>query len=306
MNSINGHVIVVVGPTAVGKTVTAIELANYLNTEIISADSRQFFQEMEIGTAKPSPEELSRAKHHFVNNKSIHEDYNAGAFEQDALQMIDQLIVSNGCAIMVGGSGLYINAVCFGMDDMPEVPEELRERLTNEMSSLGLEVMVERLKKLDPEYHDQVDRKNPQRIIRALEVIEFSGKKYSKLRSENQQKSPRPFDIIWLGLEMPRDILYQRIDERMDQMIAAGLFEEAEELFPYRERNALQTVGYSEIFRYMEGEYDREEAIRLLKRNSRRYAKRQFTWFKRNEKIRWFRPDQINEIFQYVDDQLSV
>lgn len=295
-----------VGPTAVGKTSLAIELAQKLNTEIVSADSRQFFRETELGTAKPTIEEQEMAKHHFINNLSIEEEYNAGKYEEDALQLLQELFLKKDHVIMVGGSGLYVNAVCFGMDDMPEVPDSFRAQLIKEHEEKGLDVLTSRLKELDPEYHDQVDLNNPQRVIRALEVIEFSGKKYSELRKLNTNKPERPFETIWIGLELPREQLYERIDYRMDLMIEEGLFKEAESLFDNRHLNALHTVGYSEIFRYMEGQYDYEEAVRLLKRNSRRYAKRQFTWFKRNEKIRWFTPDQFNDILQYVEKSLSI
>ena len=223
------------------------------------------------------------------------------------MKLLEQLYVENDIAIVVGGSGLYVNALCNGIDEMPEIPGEVRASLIQEYEDYGLEVLTDRLKELDPEYYDQVDLKNHQRVIRALEVIKFTGKKFSEFRDQNNNnKSIRPFETIWIGLESPREELYERIDYRMDIMIANGLFEEAEELFSQRHLNALQTVGYSEIFRYLEGEYDKDEAIRLLKRNSRRYAKRQFTWFKRNEKIRWFTPDQSNQIFQYVNDSLSI
>lgn len=306
MSSRKKYLILVVGPTAVGKTSLAIELAQKLNTEIVSADSRQFFRETELGTAKPTIEEQTKAKHHFINNLSIEEEYNAGKYEEDALQLLEKLFQKKDHVIMVGGSGLYVNAVCFGMDDMPEVPDSFRAQLIQENEEKGLDVLTTRLKELDPEYYDQVDLNNPQRVIRALEVIEFSGKKYSELRKLNADKPDRPFETIWIGLELPRDLLYERIDYRMDLMIEEGLFKEAESLFDKRHLNALHTVGYSEIFRYMEGQYDYEEAVRLLKRNSRRYAKRQFTWFKRNEKIRWFTPDQFNDILQYVEKSLRI
>ncbi len=306
MSSRKKYLILVVGPTAVGKTSLAIELAQKLNTEIVSADSRQFFRETELGTAKPTIEEQTKAKHHFINNLSIEEEYNAGKYEEDALQLLEELFQKKDHVIMVGGSGLYVNAVCFGMDDMPEVPDSFRAQLIKEHEEKGLDVLTTRLKELDPEYYNMVDLNNPQRVIRALEVIEFSGKKYSELRKLNADKPDRPFETIWIGLELPRDLLYERIDYRMDLMIEEGLFKEAESLFDKRHLNALHTVGYSEIFRYMEGQYDYEEAVRLLKRNSRRYAKRQFTWFKRNEKIRWFTPDQFNDILQYVEKFLGI
>lgn len=292
------YLITVAGPTAVGKTDLCIRLAQQLETEIVSADSRQLFREMHIGTAKPTEEELKMVKHHFIDSHSIHTPYNAGDYEREALQLIEQLFKKKKTLILTGGSGLYINAVTEGMADIPEVSEDVRMKLNQRLADEGLEELVKALKELDPEYYEEVDLKNPQRVTRALEVCVGTGKKYSELRSQPPAK--RNFGVIKIGLNRPRAELYERINERMDVMIAEGLFEEAEQLYPFRQHAALQTVGYKEIFDYMDGRYDREEAVRLLKRNTRRYAKRQLTWFGKDDDIKWFHPDELDEILLYV------
>lgn len=290
--------IVIAGPTAVGKTDLCIRLARELNTEIISADSRQIFREMTIGTAKPSAEELQKVTHHFIDSHSIHDKYTAGDYEREALEKVEQLFVSHGRLILTGGSGLYINAVTEGMADIPEVPAAIRETLNQRLASEGLEALTLELQKLDPVYYAQVDLKNPQRVTRALEVCLGTGKKYSELR--NQSKKKRDFEVIKIGLIRPREELYARIDHRVDIMIEQGLFAEAEALFPFKEHYALQTVGYKEIFDYLEGLYDKDEAVRLLKRNTRRYAKRQLTWFRKDESIEWFHPDHFESILDHI------
>ncbi|UII29980.1 tRNA (adenosine(37)-N6)-dimethylallyltransferase MiaA [Fulvivirga ulvae] len=290
--------IVIVGPTAVGKTSLCIDIAGALDTEIISADSRQFFREMEIGTAKPSEKELQQVTHHFVNSHSIHDKFNAGDFEREALQKIEELLLVRDCLIMTGGSGLYINAVTEGMADIPGVSLAIRDELNQRLAKEGLEALAEELRKLDPEYYEVVDRKNPQRITRALEVCIGTGEKYSELRKNS--KKQRSFEVIKIGLERPREELYARINQRMDQMIAQGLFDEARQLHPYKDHYALQTVGYKEIFDFLEGAYDHDEAVRLLKRNSRRYAKRQMTWFGRDPEISWFHPDDYQHILGHI------
>ena len=295
-------VVVIVGPTAVGKTALSIRLAQELNTEIISADSRQIYREMEIGTAKPANEELNLVTHHLINSHSITETYNAGQFSEDAGRIIENLLKKDA-VIMVGGSGLYIKAFCDGLDEMPEVPGEVREKLNQEYAQNGLYGLLKELSNDDPEYFDQVDRNNPQRVIRALEVIRSTGNPYSQFRKPTN-KPQRLFNILKIGLEMEREKVYQRIDLRMDQMIDQGLFEEAASLFDQRNLNALQTVGYQEIFDFMDGKHDREEAIRLLKRNSRRYAKRQMTWFKKDQEIRWFEPSEYKEILDFISNKL--
>lgn len=289
----------IVGPTAVGKTVLAIDLAEALGTEIISADSRQFYREMTIGTAKPTPQELDRVKHHFINSHSIAERYDAAQFSEEALTKIYELFEKYNDVIVCGGSGLYIKALVEGFDDIPEVPDEIRESVTTNYKAYGLTWLQQTVQKLDPEYYRIADNQNPARLSRALEVVWATGKSITSF--QKKQKRILPFTVIKIGLELERDELYRRIDERMDTMIEAGLFEEAEKLYPYREHNALQTVGYQEIFDFMEGKYDREEAIRLLKRNSRRYAKRQLTWFKRDEDITWFSKADGNELVRFLN-----
>lgn len=292
------RLVVIVGPTGVGKTHLSIVLAKQFKTEIISADSRQFYRETEIGTAKPNAIELSAAPHHLINSLSIQDDYSVGDFEKQALSIITELHKVHSSVILVGGSGLYVDAVCYGLDQFPSLAPKFREELNAEYAQNGLEPLQKELFERDPEYHAIVDLKNPQRVIRALEVIRGSGKTFTSLRK--RRKIQRPFEIIKIGLEMDREKLYDRIDLRMDLMIDQGLFEEAEKLHPFKELNALQTVGYQEIFGYLEGDYDKTEAVRLLKRNSRRYAKRQMTWFKKDQSTHWFQPHQVEEIFNLL------
>ncbi len=295
---------ILAGPTAVGKTSLSIHFAKRFQTEIISADSRQFYREMEIGTAKPTTEEMDGVPHHFINSLSIHDDYNVGKFEKDALNLLDNLFKIHDVVLVVGGSGLYVKALCEGIDDMPEIPAEIREKLNLEYEKNGIEYLQKELAQSDPKYFEIVDQQNPQRLIRALELFRATGKNMSFYRAQEKQIE-RPFNILKIGLERPREELYERINLRMDQMIQEGLFEEAEKLYPFKHLNALQTVGYSEIFDYLDGEYDREEAIRLLKRNSRRYAKRQMTWFKRDEEFVWFSAENKDEVVDYLESKIS-
>ena len=295
--------ILVVGPTAVGKTDLCLNLAKKFKTEIVSCDSRQFYREMNLGTAKPSPDELEVIKHHLINSLSIEKDYDVRKFENDALEVLKSIFRQSNVAIMTGGSGLFADAITEGLDEIPDVDPEIRASIIKEYEEKGLEWLQSEVFKVDTEYFDQVDRQNPQRLMRALEVWRGTGLKFSSFRVK--KRAVRPFQVIKIGLDRSRDELYQRIDGRMDQMIAAGLFDEADALFGKRHLNALQTVGYSEIFGFMEGKYDREEAIRLLKRNSRRYAKRQLTWFRRDEDIRWFHPDQEEEIIVWIETQIG-
>ena len=294
----NKTLLIIAGPTAVGKTDLCINLAKKFNTNIISADSRQFYREINIGTAKPSKEQLTEAKHYFIDTLSIHEDYDVGKFETDALALLETLFEHQSLVIMTGGSGLYLDAVARGFDAIPAVDKSVRAALNALYEQEGLSVIQDRLRDLDPDYYATVDPHNPQRLIRALEVCLGTGKPYSSFRKK--RTIPRSFDIIKIALERDREELYQRIDLRMDQMIAEGLFEEAAALYPYRSHNALQTVGYKEIFGYLDGEYDKQEAIRLLKRNSRRYAKRQMTWFRKDADYHWFHPSQTQEIIDFV------
>lgn len=289
------RLILIVGPTAVGKTATAITLAKHFRTEIISTDSRQFYKELEIGTAKPNAEELSSVPHHFINSHSYKEIVDAGTYERLALERIHELHQKYSTVMAVGGSGLYIQALCEGLD-----PVELRDdNLRDELATWNLQQLQEELKKLDLEYFEQVDQLNPQRLMRAIEIIKLSGKKYSELRTG--QKKSRDFEIIKIGITLPREILYERINQRVDLMVTHGLEEEARTLYPHKNNYALQTVGYTEWFDYFDGKHSRETAIELIKRNSRRYAKRQMTWFNRDKEITWFEPSEINNIISYIE-----
>ena len=294
----------IVGPTAVGKTALAIHLAQKFNTEVISADSRQIFTELTIGTAKPSPDELQSVRHHFVNSHSIIDDYDAAQYGRDALVIISRLFQQHNTLILCGGSGLYISAVIDGFDDIPEVSADVRHGLVEQYRQYGLEWLQQKMQELDPEHFSTIDQKNPHRLIRALEVRIGMWSSIASFRK--QRRAAHHFDIIRIGLELPREELYKRIDDRMDKMIEQGLFEEASGLYQHRDRQALQTVGYQEIFDLMEGKFDKEEAIRLLKRNSRRYAKRQLTWFKRDLGIHWFLSNQLELIIEFIRKQMAV
>jgi tRNA dimethylallyltransferase len=290
--------IVIAGPTAVGKTVIAMHFARFFNSPIISADSRQIFKEMNIGTAKPSEAELVLVKHYYINSHSIQNSFDAAQYGREALQLMKSLFEKYDTLILCGGSGLYIKAVCEGFDDIPHVSAEIREDLTLNYSKFGLSWLQDKMKALDPDHFENIDQQNPQRLMRALEVKIGTGKSISAFRGNN--KLVHDFRIIKIGLELPRALLYDRIDERMDKMVAEGLFEEAKKLYPFKNYNALQTVGYQEIFDFIDGKYDREEAIRLLKRNTRHYAKRQMTWFKKDKEITWFQPDSLEEMMNFV------
>ena len=304
MNKSKPSLICVVGPTAVGKTAMAIRLAGAFQTEVVSADSRQFYRELEIGTAKPTEEELNTVPHHFINTLSIYDAYDAGLFEQEVLSLLSELFQKYNTVVLVGGSGLFVDAVAYGMDEFPDVPDEIRQVLNKEFNEKGLEPLQDELKEKDPVYYDQVDLKNPQRVIRALEVIRSSDKPFSAFRKAI--KKERPFNVIKIGLEMERQALNERIDLRMDQMIDQGLFNEAEEFLESRALNALQTVGYKEVFGYLLGNYDKPKAVELLKRNSRRYAKRQLTWFKRDGTTMWFGPDDFDKVLSYLNEKLKL
>ena len=275
--------IVICGPTAVGKTAVAIQLANNLHTEIISADSRQFYREMTIGTAKPSKEELAIVPHHFIDNLSISDNYTAGDYEKEALKLLDTIFKTHDTAVMVGGSGLFIKAVCDGFDDFQA--NEADEETIKRIKEMPLEVMQAELARLDPEYYEKVDRQNPRRLQRALEVIYTTGRKYSEQRKG--EKAHRHFNIIKIGLELQREQLYDRINNRVDDMVRAGLWEEATALYGYRNLQPLQTVGYQEVFDCIDGKLTKAETIEKIKQNTRNYAKRQMTWFKKDKEIRW-------------------
>ncbi|HEX3383876.1 MAG TPA: tRNA (adenosine(37)-N6)-dimethylallyltransferase MiaA [Mucilaginibacter sp.] len=286
--------IVVAGPTASGKTALAIELAKKLRTEIISADSRQFYREMSIGTAKPTPEELAQAKHHFTDSLSITDSFSVGDFEREGLAILESIFANHDTAIMVGGSGLFIKAICEGFDDLPEALPQTREKLNREFAEKGIVYLQEKLEAADPVYYEKVDLDNPQRLIRALEVYESTGIPFSSFRKGTTV--PRPFRVIKIGINMPRDILYQHINQRVDNMIRQGLVDEARSLLPWRHLNALNTVGYGELFDYFDGKTDLESAIALIKQNTRRFAKRQMTWFRKDKDVQWINRNDVNAI----------
>jgi tRNA dimethylallyltransferase len=287
----------------VGKTELCINLAKKYQTEILSCDSRQFYREMNLGTAKPTFEELRAVPHHFINSRSIEEDYDVKQFEQDAIALLEQLFAKNNVVIMTGGSGLFADAVVNGLDEMPTIDSQIREQVIEDYQEKGIAFLQSEVQKMDPDYFEVVDQLNPQRLMRALEVIRGTGRPFSSFRIK--KKTDRPFKVIKIGLERPRPELYERIEKRMDQMIQAGLFDEADALFGKRHLNSLQTLGYTEIFDFLEGKYDRAETIRLLKRNSRRYAKRQLTWFKKDPDIKWFNPENQVDILNFISDQIS-
>ncbi|QKJ31460.1 tRNA (adenosine(37)-N6)-dimethylallyltransferase MiaA [Mucilaginibacter mali] len=283
--------IVIAGPTASGKTAAGITLARRLHTDIISADSRQFFSEMAIGTAKPTPDELAQAKHHFIDSHSVTDNYNVGDFERDGLALLDELFKTHNQVVMVGGSGLYVKAICEGFDEFPEVLPEVQQKVRAGFEEKGLAWLQQKLQQADPLYYQQVDLNNPQRLLRAMEVIESSGQPFSSFRKAGVRK--RPFNILKVGLEWPREQLYNRINQRVDMMIADGLIDEVKALFPYRHLNALQTVGYTEIIDYLDGKTGLPTAIELIKRNTRHFAKRQMTWFNRDKEMNWVAPEEV-------------
>ncbi|TCC95818.1 tRNA (adenosine(37)-N6)-dimethylallyltransferase MiaA [Pedobacter hiemivivus] len=296
--ALNKTLIVIVGPTGIGKTALAIALARHFSTEIISADSRQFFKEMEIGTAKPSAEELAAAPHHFINSHSIENLFSTGDFEIQAIDRITQLFEKHNLLIMVGGSGLYIDAVCNGLDDLPETDMNIREKLNQQLANEGLEAIKKQLSEYDPEYYNKVDQSNPQRMIRGLEFYLSTGTKLSAHLTNS--KKIRPFNIIKIGLNMDRSELYNRINQRVDKMMEAGLLDEVKGLQPFRKYNALNTVGYSELFAYLDGEIALKDAVDQIKQNTRRFAKRQLTWFRRDDSTAWFEPGQDNAVINYI------
>jgi len=295
--------IVIVGPTAIGKTALAIDIAKHYNTEIVSADSRQFYKEMEIGTAKPDAKELADAKHHFINSHSVSQLFSTGDFEFEALKVIDSIFENHDIAIMVGGSGLYINAVVNGLDEMPEIDLEIRSKLNRQFEDEGLEVIQNQLRQYDPEYFEKVDTNNPQRMIRGLEVFLSTGQKLSSMLSST--KKQRSFNIIKLGLNTDRAKLYDRINLRVDKMMQNGLLDEVKSLAEHKNYNALNTVGYSEIFDYLDGNVTLEIAVASIKQNTRRFAKRQLTWFRRDDEVKWFEPDQNERIIELIDAELT-
>jgi tRNA dimethylallyltransferase len=295
----NKTLLVVVGPTAVGKTTMAIQLAQHYQTEIISADSRQFYKELKIGVASPETTDLALVKHHFVGHISIHDYYNASLFEMDAISTINRLFKKHNIVVMTGGSGLYIDAVCKGIDMLPDPTPELRQSLKELYNQQGISALQEMLQQLDNIYYQYVDLKNPSRLLRALEICITSGKPYSSFR--NQSLQTRPFKIIYVGLYIERAVLNLRIEQRVKKMLASGLLEEVETLFSFRHLNALNTVGYKELFEWKKGHVSFENACENIETNTRRYAKRQMTWFKKNYDIQWFQPEQWYDIIHAVE-----
>lgn len=294
--------IVILGPTGIGKTDLSIEIAQEFHTQIISSDSRQIYKELKIGTAVPNDEQLNQVKHHFIGNKSIQDYYNASMFEFEVLATLDELFRSSDQVLMTGGSGMYINAVCDGIDELPTIDQKLRDDLIKKHEEEGIESLRLQLKMLDPVSYDKIDLRNPKRILKALEVSIQTGKPYSTFLTES--KKTRDFNIIKVGLQREREELYERINLRVDQMLEEGLIEEAERFYKDRHLNSLNTVGYKELFDFFDGSITKEKAIELIKRNSRHYAKRQISWFSRDKDIVWFHPEKKDEIISYIKSLL--
>lgn len=298
MSYVSPLLIVIAGPTAAGKTSLAIRLAERFETEIVSADSRQFYREMEIGTAKPSEEELRAVPHNFINNLSIHNEYDVGKYEKEALKCLENIFKKHEKAILVGGSGLYISAVCQGMDALPEGDAATREHYEHIVKEKGIEALQAELKEKDPVYYETVDKRNPRRLIRALEVIKLTGLPYSQLRNKKAVK--RDFSVVKIGIALPKEELVKRINQRIDTMIAFGWLDECKSLYPFRSLNALNTVGYTEIFDYLDGKCTWEKTVEQIKTNTWHYAKRQLTWFRKDKEIKWFSPEDYQQICNYI------
>ena len=290
--------IVITGPTAVGKTALCLDIAQHFGIPIINADSRQIYKELKIGTASPTSEQLQLVPHYFVGSLSLTDYYSASLFEQQVLEILSRQFRSHDFALMAGGSMMYIDAVCDGIDDIPTVDDVTRETLKRRLAQEGLEALVEQLKELDPEYYEIVDRQNPRRVVHGLEICLMTGKTYTSFRK--REKKERPFRIVKIGLNREREELYDRINQRVDQMMQQGLLDEAKALYPMRQMNALNTVGYKELFDYLDGRWPLEEAVERIKGNTRRYARKQLTWYKKDPQIRWFHPDEKEQIISYI------
>ena len=290
--------IVITGPTAVGKTALCLDVAKHFHIPIINADSRQIFRELIIGTAPPTEAQMQQVHHDFVGILGLDDYYSASLFEQQVLELLDRQFLSSDYALMAGGSMMYIDAVCDGIDDIPTIDDQTRTMMKQRLADEGLEALCEELRQRDPEYYEIVDRQNPRRVVHALEICLMTGKTYTSFRK--REKRQRPFNIIKIGLNRPREELYDRINRRVDQMMADGLLEEAKALYPKRHLNALNTVGYKELFDYIDGRWPLEEAVERIKGNTRRYARKQLTWFKKDESIRWFHPDETETIIKYI------
>ena len=290
--------IVITGPTAVGKTALCLDIAQHFGIPIINADSRQIYKELKIGTASPTSEQLQLVPHYFVGSLSLTDYYSASLFEQQVLEILSRQFREHDFALMAGGSMMYIDAVCDGIDDIPTVDDQTRETLKQRLKEEGLEALVEQLKELDPEYYAIVDRQNPRRVVHGLEICLMTGRTYTSFRK--REKKERPFRIVKIGLNRPREELYDRINQRVDQMMQQGLLDEAKALYPMRQMNALNTVGYKELFDYLDGRWPLEEAVERIKGNTRRYARKQLTWYKKDPQIRWFHPDEKEQIISYI------
>ncbi len=296
------RLIVLIGPTGVGKTELSLSMAEYFNTPIISADSRQIYSDLKIGTAAPTEEQLSRVKHYFVGTLKLDDYYSAAQYETDVMEKLEELFKTHSTVVLTGGSMMYIDAVCKGIDDIPTVDKETREIMISRYEQEGLDTLCAELKLLDPEYYNIVDLKNHKRVIHALEICYMTGKTYTSFRKAS--KKERPFEIIKIGLTRDREELYQRINQRVDMMVADGLINEAKSVYPFKGLNSVNTVGYKELFYYFDGNYTLEEAIDKIKQNSRIYSRKQMTWFKRDEEITWFNPEQKDEIMKFISDKL--
>lgn len=294
------RLIVIVGPTGSGKTDLSIRLALHYRAPILSTDSRQVYRSMPIGTAQPTEEQLNTVEHHFIASHDIEDKLSCGEYEMQALACLEKLFAQHDDVVAVGGSGLYVRALCEGMDELPQADEALRRELERRLADEGIGALAAQLRELDPRYYEEVDRSNPARVVRALEVCLQTGRPYSAQRTGVRRE--RPFRIIKIGVDLPREVLYDRINRRVDTMVAEGLEAEARKLYPHRELNALQTVGYREFFDCFDGRVTRDEAVELIKRNTRRYAKRQLTWFRRDPEIRWFSPTDDGKMIRYIDD----
>ena len=294
--------VVILGPTGVGKTDTCIRVAKHFNVPIINADSRQIFQEIPIGTAAPTQVQQQEIKHYFVGNHHLDDYYSASMYEQDVLILLEKLFTSQDIALMSGGSMMYIDAVCNGIDDIPTVDEQTRQWMKQRLHDEGLPALVEELRQLDPIHYEYVDKNNPRRVVHALEICHMTGKTYTSFRTNKIKE--RPFQILKIGLNLPREELYQRINQRVLNMIQEGWVEEALKVYPKRELNSLHTVGYRELFDYLDGLYTLDEAIEKIQSNTRRYMRKQLTWFKRDQKIRWFSPNNIEEIINYISKSI--
>ena len=295
--------IVLIGPTGIGKTDLSLNIAEHYNTEIISADSRQLYADLKIGTAAPTPEQLARVKHHFVGTLQLTDYYSAAQYEAEVMKKLDELFKQHSVIVLTGGSMMYVDAVCKGIDDIPTVDEETRKTLMQHYENVGLERLCAELKILDPEYYDIVDKKNPKRVIHALEICYMTGQTYTSFRTS--QTKERPFNIIKVGLRREREELYARINKRVDIMMEDGLLEEAKSVYQYKNLNSLNTVGYKEMFKYLDGEWELPFAIEKIKQNSRIYSRKQVTWFKRDNDITWFHPDDTDNIMSFIEERLK-